>query len=68
MLTLVLAMFCTMPSNAERAEILRDAMVLEGFDKAIGMSEAMMLEYAYEQGFDIMSTFEDAQINAHECY
>lgn len=74
MLTLVLAMFCTMPSNQERVEILRDAMVLEGFTKAQFMpNEYDMLDMAAEYGYDIKhseASFADTQnkMSVHECY
>lgn len=53
MLSLVLSLFCTMPSNAERTEIVREAMVLEGFTKAHSMSEADMLDMAAEYGYEV---------------
>lgn len=74
MLTLVLAIFCSMPSNSERVEILRDAMVLEGFTKAQTMqNEYDMLDMAAEYGYDIGNSeaWDGETANAapcHECY
>jgi hypothetical protein len=50
---LVLLTFCSMSPSTERTEILRDVMVMEGFDKAESMTESNMLDYAAEYGLTV---------------